>query len=137
MSLLKKDRSPAEMAADKTRKVAKKVKKAVSGKSMSSGTFAKGAAAAGIAAATAVGAAALWKARSDGKSDGLRLHVVSDGNGSWHLKREGRDDPIHVHESKRAAISAAREYAREHTPSVLAIHREDGEITREHSYTDD
>lgn len=137
MSLLKKNRSPAEKAADKTRKVAEKVKKTVSKKSKGSGSLAKGAAAAGIAAATAVGAAALWKARSNGKADGMRLHVVSDGNGSWHLNQEGREDPIQVHESKRAAVSAARTYARGHAPSALAIHREDGEITREHSYTDD
>lgn len=122
MSLLKKNRST-------TGKVAKKVKDAVT-------THPKSMAAAGIAAATAVGVGALLKKRANGVSDATTFHVESDGNGSWLLRADGADGPIQQHPSKRQAISAAREYAREHNPSVLAIHREDGKVARRHTYDD-
>lgn len=122
MSLLKKKRSS-------TGKVAKKVKDAVT-------THPKSMAAAGIAAATAVGVGALLKKRANGVTDATTYHVESDGNGSWLLRKDGAEESIQQHPSKRAAISAAREYAREHNPSVLAIHREDGKIARRHTYDD-
>lgn len=96
----------------------------------------KGVAAAGIAAATAVGAAAMLRKRANGVTDSTTFHVESDGNGAWLLRRDGSDEPVQRHASKREAISAAREYARKHNPSVLAIHREDGNIARRHSYDD-
>jgi hypothetical protein len=96
----------------------------------------KGVAAAGIAAATAVGAAAVLRKRTNGKTDSTTFHVESDGNGAWLLRRDGSDEPVQQHASKREAISSAREYARKHNPSVLAIHREDGKVARRHSYDD-
>jgi hypothetical protein len=122
MSLLKKKRRT-------TATVVKKVKDAVT-------SHPKGVAAAGIAAATAVGAAAMWKKRANGATDSTTFHVESDGNGAWLLRQDGSDEPVQRHASKREAISAAREYAREHNPSVLAIHREDGKVARRHSYDD-
>jgi hypothetical protein len=122
MSLLRKKRSTAGT-------VAKRVKDAVT-------SHPKGVAAAGIAAATAVGAAAMFVKRANDVTDSTTFHVESDGNGAWLLRQGGSDEPVQRHASKREAISAAREYAREHKPSVLAIHREDGKVARRHSYHD-
>jgi hypothetical protein len=96
----------------------------------------KGVAAAGIAAATAVSAAAMLRKRANGVTDSTTFHVESDGNGSWLLRKDGADEPVQRHASKREAISAARKYAKAHNPSVLAIHREDGNVARRHSYDD-
>lgn len=121
MSLLKKQST--------TEKVAKKMKDAVT-------AHPKSMAAAGIAAVTAVGVGALMKKRANGASDATTFHVESDGNGGWLLREDGSDESIQQHPSKRAAISAARKYVREHNPSVLAIHLEDGKVARRHTYDD-
>ena len=124
-----KKKTRTEKVKEKTEEVAKTVKDAVADNPRT-------AAAVGLAAATAVGAAAFWKSRTDVPSDARVLHVVSDGEGAWELRDESIDESLQRHETKRDAIRAAREYAREHTPSVLAIHREDGEVTTRHSYGD-
>ncbi|MHB1191980.1 MAG: DUF2188 domain-containing protein [Longimicrobiales bacterium] len=122
MILLKKKRSTAGT-------VVRRVKDAVT-------SHPKAVAAAGIAAATAVGAAVMLRKRASGVTDATTFHVESDANGAWLLRKDGSDEPMQRHASKREAISAAREYAREHNPSVLAIHREDGKVARRHSYDD-
>jgi hypothetical protein len=109
--------------------VVRKVKDAVT-------SHPKGVAAAGIAAATAVGAAAMLRKRTNGVTGATTFHVESDANGAWLLRQDGSDQPVQRHANKREAISAAREYARKHNPSVLTIHREDGKVARRHSYDD-
>lgn len=122
MKVLRKKRSRTEKVTDKVKEVVR--------------DHPKSAAAAGLAAVTAAGAAAWLTKRGNGIADGTSLHVESDGNGAWLLREDGVDEPIQKHGTKRAAISAAREYAREHNPSVLAIHREDGGVTKRHTYDD-
>lgn len=111
----------------RTERVTEKVKEVVR-------NHPKSAAAAGLAAVTAAGAAAWLTTRSNGIADETSLHVESDGDGAWLLREDGLDEPIQRHGTKRDAISAAREYARKHHPSVLAIHREDGGVAKRHSY---
>lgn len=119
MALLKK-KTPVEKI---TEQVTKKVKNNL-------GT----AAVAGLAAATAVGAAAWLTSRRRADADSIALHVESDGDGAWLLRQEGMGEPIQRHDSKRHAVSAAREYAREHTPSALTIHKQKGGVSRRHMY---
>lgn len=122
MKVLGKKRSRTEQVTDKVKEVVR--------------DHPKGAAAAGLAAVTAAGAAAWLTKRSHGIADGTSFHVESDGNGAWLLKEDGVDEPVQRHATKREAISAAREYARKHNPSVLAIHREDGGVSKRHTYDD-
>ncbi len=97
----------------------------------------KTATAAGLVAATAVGAALWLTTRRHATSDGIALHVESDGDSGWVLRQEGIEEPIARHESKRRAVSAAREFAREHGPSALAIHKRNGAVGRRHIYAGD
>ena len=120
---------PLRKKGSTAKSVVEKVKDAVTG-------HLKSVAAVGIAVATAVGAAAVLRKRANGVTDATTFHVESDANGAWLLRKDGSDEPVQRHASKREAISAAREYAREHNPSVLAIHREDGKVARRHLYDD-
>ena len=74
------------------------------------------AAVAGLAAAAALGAAAWITSRRSAERDGIALHVKSDGDGAWLLRQEGRDEPLQRRDSKRSAVSVAREYARHAVP---------------------
>lgn len=121
--------NPLMKSKSTTEKVADKVRKAV-------GQHPTRAAAAGIAAATAVGTVVgtAWLRSRKNAANGATFHVESDGNGSWHLRQEGVDEPLQRHETKRDAVAAARKYARQHNPCALEIHLEDGKVTRRHLY---
>ncbi len=67
-------------------------------------------------------------------ADSIALHVESDGDGAWLLRQEADADSIARHDSKRHAVSSAREYAREHTPSALTIHKQKRGVSRRHIY---
>jgi hypothetical protein len=92
------------------------------------------AAVAGLAAAAALGAAAWITSRRSAERDGIALHVESDGDGTWLLRQEGRDEPLERRESKRSTVSVAREYARQHSPAALTIHKQKGGVSRRHIY---
>jgi hypothetical protein len=121
--------NPLTKRKSTTEKVAEKVREAVVQHPTRT-------AAAGIAAATAVGTVVgtAWLRSRRKSANGATFHVESDGNGSWLLREEGVDEPLQRHERKRDAVDAARTYARQHNPSALVIHLEDGKVTRRHSY---
>ena len=120
MVLFRRKRSTAETVVSKVKDAA--------------GSKATGVAVAGIAVATAVGAAVLMRRRANGVPGATIFHVESDGEGAWLLRQDDLEAPIERYESKRDAIAASREHARKHNPSVLAIHREDGKVGRQHTY---
>lgn len=99
---------------------------------------------AGVAAATGLAVAAKKKldARSEGSGkknrDGsLRpkviYHVKPDGE-VWTIEAEDGQRASSRHDTKKAALGAARELANRHAPSRLVIHRSDGTIQRQHAY---
>lgn len=88
------------------------------------------AAALGAATAAAAGIVAFKTAR--GKSRAV-FHLMPHENG-WQVKRTGKSKPEMVHEKKRAARDKAREFARNHEPSQLVVHRTDGTIQTVHTY---
>jgi len=125
MALLKKKKTSSE-------RIAKKMTRTVK-------NHPKTAAAAGLAAATVMGAAAWLGSRrhkGNGIAGGSAFHVESDGNSEWLLREEGHDEPVARHKSKRRVVSAAREYARTHTPSALTIHKKNGTVSERHIYAD-
>jgi len=92
----------------------------------------KAMAAAGVAAAAAAGVAAARLLRN--RTSATVLHVQSDQSDGWVLTEDGASAPIERYPRKRQAVTAAREFAREHAPAVLNIHRTDGSVIRTHAY---
>lgn len=95
---------------------------------------------AGAAAAAGLTVAALKKLRGKDGAGGpgtLVYHVKPDGSDAgWRVAVEGQAQPGSHHETKRAAVERARELAHGHAPSRLVIHRTDGTIQRQHTYSD-
>ncbi len=61
------------------------------------------------------------------------LHVVPNGEG-WIVTLEGEDTPVSTHDTKKEAVSAARETAKEHAPSQLVVHKQDRSVQESFSY---
>ena len=88
--------------------------------------------AAGVAAATAgVAVAATLKARKDG---GPRVYHVLPATEGWAVRLEDAERETSRHPTKKAAVEAARELARNRAPSRLVIHGADGAAQRSHDY---
>lgn len=97
------------------------------------------AATAGAAVAAGITLAAgrkLARATGYGQSEEMvTYHVTPNGEG-WSVGAENGDQATSRHDTKRAALSAARDLANRRTPSRLVIHRMDGTIQSQHSYGD-
>jgi len=89
------------------------------------------AAAAGLAAAGALGVVAA-RSRRGGKS--LSFRVVPHGDEGWAVELVGKGEPLGVFSRKRAAVTAGRKAARDAAPSTLAIHGQDGQVLKSHTY---
>lgn len=63
------------------------------------------------------------------------IWVVTHGE-QWAVRREGVDDPLGVHPTQEAAISAARGVARAEEVELI-IQGSDGEIRQKDSYGND
>lgn len=61
------------------------------------------------------------------------LHVVPNDEG-WIVTLEGEDAPVGTHDTKKEAVSAARETAKEHAPSQLVVHKQDRSVQESFSY---
>jgi poly(hydroxyalkanoate) granule-associated protein len=61
------------------------------------------------------------------------FHVVPNDEG-WVVTVEGEEDHASTHETKKEAVSAARETARGHTPSQLVVHKQDRSVQERFSY---
>lgn len=64
------------------------------------------------------------------------LHVVPTNEG-WVVTIEGEDTPASTHDTKKEAVRAARETAKEHAPSQLVIHKQDRSVQESFSYDAD
>jgi hypothetical protein len=67
------------------------------------------------------------------KKEPVAYHLLPDGDG-WTVRLEGSDDDLARHETKDAALDAARDLAHTHMPSRLVVHRSDGTIQTSYSY---
>lgn len=54
----------------------------------------------------------------------------------WTVRLEGTEEDLSVHDTKDAALVAAREIAHARQPSRLVVHRSDGTIQTSYSYED-
>lgn len=61
------------------------------------------------------------------------LHVVPTEEG-WAVTIEGEDDVVSTHETKKEAVSAGRDAAKEHAPSQLIVHKQDRSVQETFSY---
>ncbi len=115
------------------RKTSNRIARALDGRL--GGVRGTAAAAAGVVAAAAAGVAASRLLRNH--ESATVLHVQTDSEDGWMLTEDGTADPIDRFPRKRQAVTAAREFAREHAPAVLNIHRTDGSVLRTHAYGTD
>jgi hypothetical protein len=87
---------------------------------------------AGAAAAFMAGAAAVVRyVRARGRA--AQLHVRHDG-ARWALGTNGSNGSTKTFDTKRQAVTAARQEAAAAAPSELVIHRVDGSVEQSHSY---
>ncbi len=62
------------------------------------------------------------------------VYRVEPHDEGWAVIKEGNERATSVHETKVAAVDAARELARRHAPARLVIFRKDGTIQDENTY---
>jgi hypothetical protein len=98
-------------------------------------TGAKIATAAGVAAATAAAgfAAVRGVRRRIEDSQRTQIHLVPEGE-RWKVQIDGNSNATSAHDTKDAALAAARDLAHQRAPSQLIIHRQNGSVQTRHSY---
>ena len=64
------------------------------------------------------------------------LHVVP-GDDGWTVTIEGEDEPVSTHDTKKEAVAAGRETAKQHAPSQLVVHKQDRSVQETFSYDED
>lgn len=73
------------------------------------------------------------KARITGETVPTVYEVVAREEG-WAVQQTGADRASSLHANKREAVSAGRELAKNHAPSLLVIQRQDGSVQDRVSY---
>lgn len=68
--------------------------------------------------------------------DTVVYHVTPHDDG-WAVMREGNKNATSVHETKKEALSAARDVAKEHMPSQLIVHKQDRSVQDTYAYEDE
>jgi hypothetical protein len=111
-------------------KVAKSAKSVKNGANLSTGQLIAGAA--GLAAAATAAGAVLYKMKS-GSGHRTVYHVKPNGEG-WAVEGDGAERATSTHETKKEALSAARELAHKKVPSQLVVHKADGSVQEKFSY---
>lgn len=94
------------------------------------------AAGAGVVALAGLTAAVkVWRDRrnADPSADPAVVHVTPDGE-EWTVQLEHLENGAVHFETKRDAVREGRTFARNHAPSRLIIHRQDGTVQRQHAY---
>lgn len=61
-------------------------------------------------------------------------HVTPTNGGRWRVIREKASRAASVHDTKAAAVDAAREIARKRSKGQVVLHRRDGTIQKAHTY---
>ena len=111
-------------------KVAQSAKSVKNGANLSTGQLIAGAA--GLAAAATAAGAVLYKMKS-GSGHRTVYHVKPNGEG-WAVEGDGAERATSTHETKKEALSAARELAHKKVPSQLVVHKADGSVQEKFSY---
>jgi len=111
-------------------KVAQSAKSVKNGANLSTGQLIAGAA--GLAAAATAAGAVLYKMKS-GSGHRTVYHVKPNGEG-WAVEGDGAERAASTHETKKEALSAARELAHKKVPSQLVVHKADGSVQEKFSY---
>lgn len=93
-------------------------------------------AAAGAGVAALAGLTAAVKVWRDRRGDAQNPAVVrlKPADDEWIMQIEGVGEGDVRFATKRVAVRESRVFAREHAPSRLIIHRQDGTVQREHAY---
>lgn len=63
-----------------------------------------------------------------------RVFHVAPNDGGWVVTIEGEEGHASTHDTKKEAVSAARETARAHAPSELVVHKQDRSVQDRFSY---
>lgn len=121
-------KSAAGAVGGKVARGAKNVKKSAAG--LSKGQLIAGAA--GLAAAATAAGAVLYKTKG-GSGNRTVYHVKPDGEG-WVVKGDGAERAVSTHDTKKEALTAARELAHGKAPSQLVVHKSDGSVQEKFSY---
>jgi poly(hydroxyalkanoate) granule-associated protein len=64
------------------------------------------------------------------------LHVIP-GDDGWTVTIEGEDEPVGTFDTKKEAVSAGRDAAKEHVPSQLIVHKQDRSVQESFSYDEE
>jgi poly(hydroxyalkanoate) granule-associated protein len=64
------------------------------------------------------------------------LHVIP-GEDGWTVTIEGEDEPVGTFDTKKEAVSAGRDAAKEHVPSQLVVHKQDRSVQESFSYDEE
>ena len=64
------------------------------------------------------------------------LHVIP-GEDGWTVTVEGEDEPVGTFDTKKEAVSAGRDAAKEHVPSQLIVHKQDRSVQESFSYDEE
>lgn len=75
----------------------------------------------------------------DAKRDDVKAvvyHVTPHEDG-WAVTREGNAKATSVHETKKEALTAARQIAKDHVPSRLIVHKQDRSVQDTYAYDED
>jgi poly(hydroxyalkanoate) granule-associated protein len=64
------------------------------------------------------------------------LHVIP-GDDGWTVTVEGEDDAVGTFDTKKEAVSAGRDAAKEHVPSQLIVHKQDRSVQESFSYDEE
>lgn len=63
-------------------------------------------------------------------------HIIPHEQG-WAVKREGAERATSVHDTKKEALSAGREAAKDHLPSRLIVHKQDRSVQETFAYDEE
>jgi len=61
------------------------------------------------------------------------LHVIP-GEDGWTVTLEGEHEPVGTFDTKKEAVSAGRDAAKDHVPSQLIVHKQDRSVQESFSY---
>lgn len=77
---------------------------------------------------------AVLEARQD---DGVTVYHVTPHEQGWAVQREGAERATSVHETKKEAVRAARDEAKNHLPSRLIVHKQDRSVQETFTYDEE
>jgi uncharacterized protein YdaT len=66
-----------------------------------------------------------------------KVYHVAPKDEQWEVKAEGAQRATKLTDTKKEALAAAKDLAKNQKPSQVVIHRTDGTIQTEHTYEDD